>query len=653
MLTIAVATLIVGNVQRTRVVARQQMLIDQGVSFGPTDSPAPQTSRGLRFQGHQALWMQLQDSSDDHGFVLRFNLRLESFRQVQFRLAGPNGSVNFAWEAERDQSPALHTPLPVTLEVRPEAARLLLDDKEIETIANPPLPFKEMELVDYDSRFYMTDLRIESPAGEPILILPLAVVPATLSSKLLAVLSLALLMIALARLRAWRTPEKRSMHLRRLLFASTPLWGGMLLPIGMPLDKLILLLIVLSLAIWLLPRRPLFLGLIAGFLLIYSIVAEAGGLPVALLLVAVLLVWQFVAYRGRRSHLYIPAMLALAVLFIATLELDARYSSFNDRWQPRQVGKDFLPDDLLFYAPRDLFTDNQGFGIGRLRFRGGEATLDPPPGTTRIMVLGGSNAWGQHLGSNAETFSGLLERCLHEALPERRFEVLNAGVRGYNLFQLVVLFQHYGLAYQPTILILYLNFNDASEHYGPFTYRQLWQMKNEGRWAEVEAVRPAPTQPPAWIAVVQNILQRSRLYNGLVLLITGGRRNEPPRWLWNVVQDANPVSDYRLNLEEMINLCRAHGIRPLLVDEFDIGYSLVDPQSKVVTVRQAMKEIAAAQGVDYLPLNEIFHARPDRQELVFPFDEVHLNPQGHQAVGEELCRYLLDRRLFGAMEKTP
>jgi len=710
-LTVVVAALIVGNIQRARLADRRDRFHAPNMSFGVTDRAEPLTVRGLPFRDTQAFWVKMPELERLSHYFLHFDMDVASFKKIQFRLSGPGGAVHFVWEAEQGPLPPENAPVRVSLEVAPATARLLVADQEIAVVQNPPFPQNELEIADGHSEFNLTALHGCRTDGDCFFEFPLAVTPSSLMSRILLVPIFALLLIGLARLRAWNTPEAWEKHLRNLLFAATPLWGGMLLPIALPLDKLLILLIILSLALWLLPRRRLPYVVVAWICLLsvavqtgltigclggaaaglpaafgagaalaglgwliartrgarwsrgtafyrpailpawfgifsFFMAAQTPGLAVILLLIVLLLVWQIIARLGRLSRAYAPAMLALSVLFFAVLELNALHSLHESRWRPHGVGRDFLPHDLLFYTPRDLFSDDNGFSLSRLSFRNRVVPPEKPPNTSRVMVMGGSNVWGQHLGDNRETFSGCLEQCLQAARPGREIQVLNAGVRGYKLYQLLILFQLYGLSYHPDVLVLYINYNDATEQFGPFTYRQLWQMKNEGRWDEVEALRPEQYTPPAWILTAQEHLQKLRLYNGLTLLITGGRLARPPeKREWSVVQDTNPVADYRRNLEDMIALCRAQGVRLLLVDEFDFGYPAVEPNSKVVRIRQAMKDIAAAQGVDYLPLNDMFQTRPDKRELVFSFDEVHLNKQGHRIVAAEICRYLLDHRL--------
>jgi lysophospholipase L1-like esterase len=119
-----------------------------------------------------------------------------------------------------------------------------------------------------------------------------------------------------------------------------------------------------------------------------------------------------------------------------------------------------------------------------------------------------------------------------------------------------------------------------------------------------------------------------------------------------VLRPVNPLTDYRQNLRDVIAFCREHGIRLLLVDEFtylDAGTDVTSAgwlQSKPHLVRVAMREEATQAGAAYLPLHEEFNQRADKASLVFDFDPIHLNENGHQQVAERLAEFLTASRLL-------
>jgi hypothetical protein len=99
-----------------------------------------------------------------------------------------------------------------------------------------------------------------------------------------------------------------------------------------------------------------------------------------------------------------------------------------------------LPDPWLGYRPEPGGSTPHarvnGFGL-----RGPEIEERPEPGVFRILLLGGSVAWGYTAVSDEETIAVALARHLnarrrtHPVLRERTIEVLNGAVPGYVAWQ--------------------------------------------------------------------------------------------------------------------------------------------------------------------------------------------------------------------------
>lgn len=76
-----------------------------------------------------------------------------------------------------------------------------------------------------------------------------------------------------------------------------------------------------------------------------------------------------------------------------------------------------------------------------------EFTVEKPPNTTRIIVLGDSMAGGQFV-SNDQRFSELLQRRL------ANLEVINLALEGSGTDQQVLLYEHVGLRYEHDLVVL-------------------------------------------------------------------------------------------------------------------------------------------------------------------------------------------------------
>jgi lysophospholipase L1-like esterase len=86
--------------------------------------------------------------------------------------------------------------------------------------------------------------------------------------------------------------------------------------------------------------------------------------------------------------------------------------------------------------------------------RNPETTYEKPSGTFRILNLGDSVAMGWGIREQ-DTYGRQLEQLLNEQARDRqRFEVINAGVPGWNLENELAYLQAEGLKYEPDLILL-------------------------------------------------------------------------------------------------------------------------------------------------------------------------------------------------------
>lgn len=112
---------------------------------------------------------------------------------------------------------------------------------------------------------------------------------------------------------------------------------------------------------------------------------------------------------------------------------------------------------VLYYEPRPGFHKG-AVHINSDGFRDREFRRDPPPGVTRIVVLGDSIIWGHRIASE-DTFAKQLEALLVRRAVGR-YQVLNFGVSGYSLQQEIEMFISRAINFHPSIVILGTSVND-------------------------------------------------------------------------------------------------------------------------------------------------------------------------------------------------
>ncbi len=95
-------------------------------------------------------------------------------------------------------------------------------------------------------------------------------------------------------------------------------------------------------------------------------------------------------------------------------------------------------------------------------FRGPDFIPEKPPGTNRIIALGGSTTTGV-LNPDSHTYPRLLESRLNLGTRSPTlFEVINAGIPSFTLSEIVSMIKREVMAYSPDWIIIYSGFNDSN-----------------------------------------------------------------------------------------------------------------------------------------------------------------------------------------------
>jgi len=172
---------------------------------------------------------------------------------------------------------------------------------------------------------------------------------------------------------------------------------------------------------------------------------------------------------GRRSPAAGNLILALvsSVVFVALLEVGARtwdrIRNGTPFFLPEPAKSLYRPHPYLPIAlrPGSDYRDNDTSGhINALGLRGPERTIEKPPGTLRVICVGGSTTFGAGILGDENTYPARLEEHLARALPDRRVEVWNAGVPGYTTAEDVIYLGLRLIDFHPDLIVLYEGYND-------------------------------------------------------------------------------------------------------------------------------------------------------------------------------------------------
>lgn len=130
-----------------------------------------------------------------------------------------------------------------------------------------------------------------------------------------------------------------------------------------------------------------------------------------------------------------------------TKTLVMRYSSVPNEYKPYLLWRTVPGKVTEFYK------------INSRGLRGHEFSKHKESGVYRIVMVGGSAAWGWGASSNETTIEGYLERYLNDIQNVKQIEVLNFAQSGYTSSQEIILWREI-LEYDPDLIIHYTGFND-------------------------------------------------------------------------------------------------------------------------------------------------------------------------------------------------
>jgi lysophospholipase L1-like esterase len=651
LLLFACSYLLLANISRSDRFRLNRWFASSPYQFGPAQGEAIDP-KGLHFPQNQFLTHRFSNPSTSNRQSFSFELNIDKIELVHFRIIGKPTPIDFSLTPDLlgENQAGRHI---IKITQAQDTVALTVDDKIIKEINAPGFQSTGFEIEDMNSTFHLAEIRYDPPvdglSGDISFIQKIS---ARWRICLAAFASIIFSFI-------FSTLPQRGSSPAENAFFMVPLVGATLFPMNTPLGTTLWTAGFAGLAMFLVhvvnppPKTKTYLNIaiptLAAFFVALIGRFDYLGLSCSLLLAALTLILLQLLALKKTMRGFIFVFLGVFALTLACLEATLHFSAMAPAAKPMNVGAAFEEHDGLFFAPGDLFDDKVPLSVAKLRFRNRSAKLKADPGVFRIITMGGSTTYGDGIEHNRHTWSGKLEKMFSEQLPDQRFEVLNGGVKGYNLFQVMLLFLRYAADYNPDLLVLYLNTADSADTKGPYTYRELWRMKNEGQWSTIDELikdEPLP-EPSGWVAGAQRVLHKVQLYNLLTKSVIKTREKslKPLADRVGAIKEVNPANDYRANLLEIIETCKTRGIRLVLVDEYEVDPN-TNPESKGTRVRNIMKAEAQNHGISFLGLNGDFQQREDSDKLVFPHDPAHLSHQGHIEVAKRIARHLLDEGLL-------
>ena len=358
--------------------------------------------------------------------------------------------------------------------------------------------------------------------------------------------------------------------------------------------------------------------------------------------------------RTRRA--WLPRIL----LFLGVLLVGAEVAVRIDDWR---AGR-----DRDFYLPPMLFEEGiyrshpylgvvlkpgferrgqYSFKINSLGMRSAEMSAQKPPGTYRILCLGGSTTYGTGATSNEKTYPATMERLLNalaetgRAPPGIRYEVGNCGVSGWSSVENLINLELRLVDYQPDAILIYDAINDG----------KLIQSRDFlPDYSHMRCALSVETLSPLERFLVGNVRLYARLSRGIdpeaqlgtlsaYLFVPGAAQMTIPSDQW--INEAG-VRVLQRNEASMFAIARQHGIQPVLSTMAVRGPTGNTLSAYMVRANDALREVAGRESV---PLIDVDAALSNQSEL---FDSyVHFNDSGELRHAEVVVYKALRLGLFG------
>ena len=285
----------------------------------------------------------------------------------------------------------------------------------------------------------------------------------------------------------------------------------------------------------------------------------------------------------------------------------------------------YQPDTKLYWRLKpnqDCFTkiDHKPVHINSRGTRGPEFEVPKPAQNIRILSLGDSRTFGWGV-SDEQTYSALLQSCLQQAVgPQKKVEVINAGVNAWSYPQMLVYFREFGLKDQPDLVLL----ADAN----------LWTQFSE-------------TNDPAFVrrfmrrVQLKNFLRHFAAYHFIVeVQLKNFYEQQRTKFipvdpkhdaLFKEQQKSDPNAVFRNAIVDLCQLASQNNVKPVLLFQ-----PTVDDLTKPGPVLETKREVSAQLGAPLVDLTP--EVQPQGKSLYLADDPVHFNARGNELIAARLCQ---------------
>ena len=259
-------------------------------------------------------------------------------------------------------------------------------------------------------------------------------------------------------------------------------------------------------------------------------------------------------------------------------------------------------------------------------FRGKSPCKDCPDEEIKIFTIGGSSTFGLPLYYSYYTYSSVLQRLLNEGRPNEKYEVLNAGIAGYGIVQVLDSIKTELLKHKPDIIMICSWFNDSAKNmnwYGMTGKSDIeaYKMHLFLRWLQ--------DFPP------YKLISNSRLYKlysyyllkiqPYVLQKSKGQKIKP--------RTRTNTDEFKLVLEEINELSKKHNFLPIFITEALNRTKGFHPSLKKNKYYRTIVNTAETLQIPVIDtLTPLFK---NKDKWLF-YDFIHPNERGHEVIADAI-----------------
>lgn len=292
------------------------------------------------------------------------------------------------------------------------------------------------------------------------------------------------------------------------------------------------------------------------------------------------------------------------------------------------------PDKIFKGKDSELVTNNEGL-------RNDPVELQRPNDSLRLVFIGASSVMGAYAKTNKHTSSAILQQKLTEHFPQKKIEVINAGIAGYSLKQQRQMLEFVEHRYKPDGYLIYSGINDFASY-----------CKKNKNVANTRIFKLPQLTIPSWLLTADLLLKntvqlRPKTTSGTEMVLA---------------QDVD-LTPFRQSFEKVLNAAKQKN-KPVLVVTNTRAYRPEQPIEQQLSLSETARfynscfDVAAlhqlydlhneqiiqlANNLNY-PVLELEKEIPGGRK--FFADATHFSYEGEQLFAEALAKKIISSHVF-------